>query len=155
MKLNSSFIYTTLMILFCQTTFAQTTDSSLKASYEQKTIRFLSPNSHRYVQNGEKKNPGIFYQKLKKEFEIASPEAQKEIALTVKQWKTGTILGSIGYPLYFVGLVMILSPAGTLGIVMWATGAALFVPAVVYSFVAQRHLYKAVWLYNRDVLIGK
>ncbi len=152
MKNHIAILWTIIMSLCCSLTIAQTADTTLKTIYEQQTIYLVSPSSSKYMKNGEKKRSGIFYQKLQKEFVNVTPETEHEIILAVRQGKIATVFSGTSLVLVSGALFIVALPVA-FGI--WTVGAVFLVPTIIYGVLSQRHLYKAVWLYNRDILIKK
>ena len=119
---------------------AQAADTALKTNYEQQTI-YLDGTTNKYVKKNENKKIGLFGKKLKHEFENSSLEAKQEIEIYSRHNKLGAIFSSeIVFPIY-MGLTVIGYIPTTIGI--------------IHLIKAPRHLNKAIWLYNRDIILNK
>jgi hypothetical protein len=131
---------------------AAAAQSTAKNNYEQKAIRLCSPNLYKYSINGESKRMGGFFQKLQKEFENASEEAKKEMHLAVKKGKIASAFSGGGLVLILGGALSMATLPEITALAIMSGGTALLIPTIFIGTASQRHMYNAVWLYNRDVL---
>lgn len=82
---------------------------------------------------------------------LVSPEATRSYKLYKKNNRTGAILPVIGL-VAVVGGLIISKDNRTPGFVIILGGNTISIIGSVFRRVANNHLQKAVWAYNRDVL---
>lgn len=139
------------LLMITSVSNAQNTKTECQTTYEQKTI-FLNGSSGNYEKNGENKKIGVFGKQLKKEFDDASIEAKNEIELFQKKNKRAAILSgvvacAIVSAAVVAPLVSIPVYAGIISLGIISEGFA-----IAYGIKSTKHLHKAIWLRNRDVL---
>jgi hypothetical protein len=148
------FNYTLAIVLYsiANVLSAQTVNvDSLNAVYEKETI-YLDGTTDKYVKNKLKKRIGVFGQKLNQEFAHSSSEAKQEMDLCVKNKKRTVVL--LGVSAVALTATIILLPEITAAVAFTGLGIALTadIMAAVNLVKVPRHLNKAIWLHNRDVL---
>jgi len=142
------------LISLCTCMIAQESDTLLKGKYERETL-MLEGNKNKYTKNKEWKRIGIFKPKLEGEFISSSPESKDEIKKFRKQRRRGAIL-------LIAGGTVFISAAAVAPFIALPVFAASFGSGIgAYYFGAfdlhksRKHLQKAVWLHNRDVLVKR
>lgn len=135
-------------------TTAQTADSSLKTIYEQQTIYF-DGSTNKYVKNNQKKKSGHFGKKLNQEFENSSAEAKQEMGMFMKNEKRAVLFATAALVIVVVTAVIAPEITFVAAIVGVGVGLASYTTGVINLIKAPRHLHKAVWLHNRDIITKK
>ncbi len=119
---------------------------SIKAIYEREAI-FMNNGIGHYYKNGIGHRSGYFFRKLKQELR-KSEAASKEIKIYNRKTVRGLTLyfgGIIG------GIALSIVTENPLGLVLFVPG----IYGAVEITQAYVHLNKAVWLYNRDILLDR
>ena len=153
------FLFSGVIILSLpQTIYAQSIgNDSLKDAYEHKTICLDGNNGayvNRYIKSNQKKRIGLFGKRLHEEFANSSLDSKQEMETYIVKRKKGFKYSVIGGAVIIVSaLVPVISVPVFVGI----AGASLIPCAIGTAnwYKANNHLQKAVWLYNRDVLVKK
>jgi hypothetical protein len=131
---------------------AQEADTSLKTNYEQQTI-YLDGTTNKYVKKNENKKIGLFGKKLKHEFENSSLEAKQEIEIYSRHNKLGAIFSSVGLVIVFTTTILIPEIVFPIYLGLTVIGYIPTTIGIIHLIKAPRHLNKAIWLYNRDVIL--
>lgn len=130
---------------------AQVTDTTLKSKYESEAI-MLEGNKNQYSKNKEWNKIGIFGDGLEKEFVNVSPESKEELHVYRKHKKRGAILLTAGATVLVTAVFF--APVIVLPVLLsgGATGLTSYYIGAFELNKSRRHLQKAVWLRNRDVI---
>jgi len=152
MKLSSILSVFVLCWLLCFTVQAQSiSKDSLLKIYETETILLIDD---KYEINGQKHKMGFHGGKLLLALD-GSPEAQSEMEISTKHSKRG-----IGY--IIAGLACAVAAVAIMddtNLVPYYSllGAELILAGLGFNQLdkSSRHKVKAVWLFNRDILIKK
>lgn len=129
----------------------QNTKTSFHEKYEKETV-FLDLDKNAYIKGNQKKKIGFFGKKMKNEFDSVSPESRAEYASFRKRTKRGKIMVMAGSAVFLAAAVvapMIIVPVFAIG---FGAGIGTYSFGVADIYKSRRHLNKAVWLRNRDVL---
>ena len=140
------------LISACSPLTAQESDSLLKSKYEHETL-MLEGNRNVYCKNNQFKKIGFSGAGLEKEFKDATPESKEELHAFRKHRKRGNLLLIAGGVVFVSGAV--LAPVIALPVFVGAFGTGIgtyYVGAYNY-YKSNRHLQKAIWLRNRDLLV--
>ncbi len=116
---------------------------SLKSIYEREAIYLQGTH---YVKGGEKFAQGIFQEKLLKEF-----SKSEEAKIEVQKFKR---LKSLSAPLLLIATIGVTSSIAVLNPVLSLVFLIPDFAALYFDIKAVKHLEKARWLYNRDVVIN-
>ncbi|PBQ33828.1 hypothetical protein CNR22_19255 [Sphingobacteriaceae bacterium] len=131
---------------------AQNRDSVFKEKYEKETV-LLDLNTNCYTKNNTTKKIGFFGKKINTEFENVGPESQQEYKRFRKQTKRGKILaiaGGVAFLTVAAAAPVIAIPVFAIG---FGGGVGAYSIGLTEIYRSRRHLNKAVWLRNRDVLM--
>ena len=153
MKKTVVIVLTLIVSFISLLTNAQTTSKdSIKAVYERESI-LLDGTTNSYVKQNQKKKIGIFGKKLSREFENSSADAKQEIDAFSKGSKSGIVYLASG--VVVIAVAAALMPEITIPVYVGLTSVGLipYSVGIVKMVKASRHLMKAIWLHNRDVLL--
>lgn len=140
-----------LALTVCKVLKGQNTQMSFQEKYEKETL-FLDLDENVYIKDKEKKKIGFFGNKLKNEFDSVSQESKAEYASFRKRTKRGKIMVIAGSTVFLAAAIVapvIIGPAFAIG---FGAGIGTYSFGVADIYKSRRHLNKAVWLRNRDVL---
>jgi hypothetical protein len=138
MKVISFFI----ALFICSSISAQINIDSMRLQYNQKTMLLGSGVTMNGFMLGKTEVQNLM---------LVSPEATRSYKLYVKNNRTGSILPVISLAAVVGGLI-ISKDNRTPGLVMILGGNTINIIGSVFRRIANIHLQKAVWTYNRDVI---
>lgn len=130
---------------------AQNSNEVFKEKYEKETL-LLDVDNNKFVKNKEKKKIGFSGKSLKPEFESVSPESKEEFLTFRKRSKRGKVLLIAGGTVFVTALVVAPFIVGPVFAASFGSGIGAYYVGVHDVRVSRRHLNKAIWLRNRDVL---
>lgn len=135
----------------CLPAMSQETGTLLKNKYEHETL-MLEGNRDEYRKDTEWKRIGVFKPKIEQEFYTSSTESKQEIGTFRKQRRRGTALLIAGSVVFVSALVV--APVVILPVFIGTYGAGIgtYCVGAVDLHKSRRHLHKAIWLHNRDVI---
>ena len=142
------------VISACIPVIAQESDTIVKGKYERETI-MLEGNKDRYSKNKKWKKIGIFKPKLEGEFIASSHESKDEVKIFRKQRRRGAILLIAGGTVFISSVVVAPFIALPVFAASFGSGISAYYVGAFDLHKSRRHLQKAIWLHNRDVLVKR
>jgi hypothetical protein len=142
-----------LLALFLQVlnVKAQLSQEEVKRRYESETIYTVY---NQYYKGGEKHRMGFYGRRMKHEFEI-SPEALQSFQKYRRQALTGHWIAVAGIVANTSALIFINEEQQPgLFWAIYAPTLAVGITGLAIELGAQKHLSRAIWLRNRDVLLS-
>lgn len=130
-------------LLLCISVSAQVNIDSMRLQYKQKTMLLGA--------GGVTMNGFMLGKTETRNLMLVSADATESYKLFRKNNRTGSVLPIVGFAAV-VGGIIISKDNRSAGNVMVLSGSVINAVGAVFRKIANHHLQKAIWNYNRDVL---